>query len=73
MFLLAKTSTTNTMTEEEFEYKMQLHQLDAEYSAFITDRFDAYSKAKMLWIMESGDAYDDFKDHMVCSIYNTNA
>jgi len=39
------------MTEQEFDEKME--------------HYDTYSEYKVLNIMDSGDAYDDFKEYMV--------
>jgi len=53
------------MTESEFEDKFERGQLDAEFAMFISERYDAWSKAKMLSYWEDPDAYDEFKDKMV--------
>jgi len=55
------------MTESEFEDKFERGQLDAEFAMFISERYDAWSKAKMLSYWEDPDAYNEFKDTMVTS------
>lgn len=53
------------MTESEFEDKFDKGDLDCEFAMFISERYDAWSKAKMLSYWEDPDAYDEFKDKMV--------
>jgi len=55
------------MTEQEFEDKFDRGELDAEFAVFISERFDAWSKAKMLSYWDNPDAYQEFKDTMVTS------
>lgn len=55
------------MTESEFEDKFDKGELDCEFTMFISERYDAWSKAKMLSYWEDPDAYDEFKDKMVTS------
>jgi hypothetical protein len=55
------------MTEAKFLYLFERGQLDCEFAMFISERYDAWSKVKMLSYWEDHDAYDDFKDHMVTS------
>lgn len=44
---------------------MERYELDAEYFTYICEHYDTYSEYKVLNIMDSGDAYDDFKEYMV--------
>jgi hypothetical protein len=53
------------MTELEFEDKFDRGELDCDFAAFISERFDAWSKAKMLSYWEDPDAYQEFKDSKV--------
>ena len=53
------------MTESEFETKFDMGDLDCEFAMFISKRFDAWSKAKMLSYWEDPDAYAEFKETMV--------
>ena len=53
------------MTESEFESKFERGELDAEFAMFISERYDAWDKHKMLSYWEDPDAYQEFKDEMV--------
>ena len=55
------------MTESEFEDQFDRGNLDCEFAMFISERYDAWSKHKMLSYWEDPDAYQEFKDHMVTS------
>jgi hypothetical protein len=53
------------MTELEFDEKMERYELDSEYFTYICEHYDTWSEYKVISIMDSGDAYDDFKEYMV--------
>lgn len=53
------------MTEEEFEGKFDSGDLDCEFSMFISERYDAWDKHKMLSYWEDPDTYQEFKDSLV--------
>jgi hypothetical protein len=53
------------MTESEFEHQFDRGNLDCEFAMFISEQYDAWSKAKMLSYWDDPDAYNDFKDSMV--------
>jgi hypothetical protein len=56
------------MTESEFEAKFDMGELDCEFAMWISEHYDAWSKAKMLSYWEDPDAYQEFKDSMVTSV-----
>jgi hypothetical protein len=58
------------MTESEFEAKFDMGELDCEFAMWISEHYDAWSKAKMLSYWEDPDAYQEFKDSMVTSVAN---
>ena len=58
------------MTESEFESKFDMGELDCDFAMFISERFDAWSKAKMLSYWDDPDAYQEFKDTMVSDVVN---
>ena len=53
------------MTESEFEDKFDRGELDCEFAMWISEHYDAWSKAKMLSYWEDPDAYQEFKDSLV--------
>ena len=53
------------MTEEEFEAKMNIYELDQEYSEFIMDQRPICNGEQLIYWMERGDYYEDFKNKMV--------
>jgi hypothetical protein len=55
----------DTMTESEFEDQFDKGNLDCEFAMWISEHYDAWSKAKMLSYWEEPDAYQEFKDTMV--------
>lgn len=55
------------MTESEFEEKFDRGELDCDFAMFISERYDAWSKPKMLSYWEDPDAYQEFKDTLVTS------
>jgi len=56
------------MTESEFEDLFDRGQLDCEFAMWISEHYDAWSKAKMLSYWDDPDAYYEFKDSMVTSV-----
>ena len=56
------------MTEEEFECKFENGDLDCEFAMFISERYDAWDKHKMLSYWADPDAYQEFKDSLVTPI-----
>jgi hypothetical protein len=56
------------MTEEEFETKFDNGDLDCEFAMFISERYDAWDKHRMLSYWGDPDAYQEFKDSMVPDI-----
>ena len=55
----------HTMTESEFEQRFDNGDLDCDFAMFISERYDAWSKPKMLSYWEDPDAYQEFKDSLV--------
>ena len=53
------------MTESEFEEKFDRGELDFDFAMFISKRYDAWPKTKMLSYWEGNDAYEEFKDSLV--------
>ena len=53
------------MTESEFEQRFNSGDLDCDFAMFISERYDAWSKPKMLSYWEDPDAYQEFKDSLV--------
>jgi len=56
------------MTESEFEDLFDRGQLDCEFAMWISEHYDAWSKAKMLSYWDDPDAYCEFKDSMMTSV-----
>jgi hypothetical protein len=56
------------MTEAEFEDQFDRGELDCEFAMWISEHYDAWSKAKMLSYWEDPDAYLEFKDSMVTDV-----
>jgi len=56
------------MTELEFEDQFDKGNLDCEFAEWISEHYDAWSKAKMLSYWEDPDAYQEFKDSMVTAV-----
>jgi hypothetical protein len=56
------------MTEQEFEDKFDRGDLDCDFAMWISEHYDAWSKAKMLSYWEDPDAYQEFKDSMVTTV-----
>ena len=53
------------MTESEFDDKFDKGELACEFAIWISETYDAWSKAKMLSYWEDPDAYEEFKDSLV--------
>jgi hypothetical protein len=53
------------MTEEEFEDKMNRYELDQEYAEYISECRPICNGDQLIYWMERGDYYDDFKEKMV--------
>jgi hypothetical protein len=53
------------MTEQEFEDQFDRGDLDCDFAMWISEHYDAGSKAKMLSYWEDPDTYQEFKDSMV--------
>ena len=53
------------MTSKEFDDQFDRGVFDAEYWEYVAEHFDAWSKEKIERIIESGDAYEDFKETKV--------
>lgn len=54
-----------TMSEEEFEAKMNRYELDMEYAEYIMERRIVGNGEMLIRIMERGDLYEDFKEHIM--------
>ena len=54
------------MTEAEFEAAMEKYELDYQFSDYLMNHTNARigNGDMLIEAMESGDYYDDFKDHM---------
>jgi len=53
------------MNESMFICKFECGDFDAEYYEFIAERCDAWTKQKVERIIESGEMFDEFMDHMI--------
>lgn len=53
------------MTDLEFERRFDSGDLDCEFAMFISERYDAWDKHRMLSYWEDPDAYQEFKDSMI--------
>jgi len=53
------------MTEEEFEAAMNTYQLDDEYAEYICEHRTICNGDQLIYWMERGDYYDDFKQTKV--------
>ena len=54
-----------TMSEEEFEAKMNRYELDQQYAEYIMDRRTVGNGEMLIRLMERGDLYEDFKEHIM--------
>lgn len=54
-----------TMSEEEFEAKMNTYELDQQYAEYIMDRRTVGNGEMLIRLMERGDLYEDFKEHIM--------
>ena len=52
------------MVETDFEALFDSGELDCEYAMFISEKYDARNKAKMLSLWDDTDVFLAFKDHM---------
>ena len=59
------TSKGLAMTEEEFEDKMNRYELDQEYAEYISECRPICNGDQLIYWMERGDYFDDFKEKMV--------
>jgi len=55
------------MNESMFKCQFECGDFDAEYYAFISERCDAWTKQKVERIVESGDMFEEFMDHMIAN------
>ena len=53
-----------TMSEEDFENKMDRGELDYEYAEYLMDRRPVGNGEMLIRLMERNELYDDFKDYM---------
>lgn len=53
------------MSEEEFEDKMNRYELDQQYAEYIMDRRTVGNGEMLIRIMERGELYEDFKEHIM--------
>jgi hypothetical protein len=54
-----------TMSEEEFEAKMNSYELEDQYAEFIESRHPVGNNHVLIRLMERGDYYEDFKEHIM--------
>lgn len=55
-----------TMSAEEFEDKMNKSELDLEYAEYLMDRRPVGNGEMLIRLMERGELYEDFKEHIMC-------
>ena len=63
--ILSLSTLGEPMSEEEFEAKMNKSELDLEYAEYIMDRRTVGNGEMLIRIMERGDLYEDFKEHIM--------
>lgn len=55
----------NDMNEISFECRFDCGDFDALYYEYICEHTDNWTKGNIDRIIESGDMYEDFKEHMI--------
>ena len=53
------------MSEEEFEDKMNTYELDQKYAEYIMERRNVGNGEILIRLMERGELYEDFKEHIM--------
>ena len=53
------------MTEQEFEEKFDRYELDDAYAEYISNQRSICNGNQLIYWMERGDYFDDFKESMV--------
>ena len=63
--ILSLSTLGEPMSEEEFEDKMNTYELEDRYAEFIENNHPVGNNHVLIRLMESGDFYDDFKEHIM--------
>ena len=63
--ILSLSTLREPMSSEEFEDKMNTYELDQQYAEYIMDRRTVGNGEMLIRIMERGDLYEDFKEHIM--------
>jgi len=62
---LSLSTLGETMSEEEFEDKMNTYELDQQYAEYIMERRNVGNGEILIRFMEMGELYEDFKEHIM--------
>ena len=63
--ILSLSTLGEPMSEEEFEDKMNTYELDQQYAEYIMDRRTVGNGEMLIRLMERGELYEDFKEHIM--------
>ena len=63
--ILSLSTLGEPMSEEEFEDKMNTYELDQQYAEYIMERRNVGNGEMLIRLMERGDLYEDFKEHIM--------
>ena len=63
--ILSLSTLGEPMSEEEFEDKMNRYELDQQYAEYIMERRNVGNGEILIQLMERGELYEDFKEHIM--------
>ena len=63
--ILSLSTLGEPMSEEEFEDKMNRYELDQQYAEYIMERRNVGNGEMLIRLMERGELYEDFKEHIM--------
>jgi len=63
--ILSLSTLGEPMSEQEFEKKMNTYELDQQYAEYIMDRRTVGNGEMLIRLMERGELYEDFKEHIM--------
>mgnify|MGYP000855158279 FL=1 len=63
--ILSLSTLGEPMSEEEFEDKMNTYELDQQYAEYIMEHRTVGNGEMLIRLMERGDLYEDFKEHIM--------
>lgn len=63
--ILSLSTLGEPMSEEEFEDKMNTYELDQQYAEFIMEHRNVGNGEMLIRLMERGELYEDFKEHIM--------